>query len=317
MIGHDHPETGSLEFRARRWVDAGIISEEQAHDLVGFESASVEPAEARRVGLGAEVAIYLGSVVTLMGAVVVAAERWEDIAFGGRLAIAVVTALLGSVGGALLMRVDEPVARRLASFLWVVGVGGVALGIGVTADEFDASPGATALIVGASVAVVGAALWRNLDRPLQLLTAVIGVVVVGGGVVELTDMAFWVAALVAWAAAGGFGVAAGVGVVRPRTFALLVASVGAIWSAFGLVDLDERLGPALAALSAAGVVVFALLDRSTPVLVVGVVGFVSATQATLATTFTGAVSASVVAIAGLVVVAVAVARSLRRTPPGT
>ena len=89
-----------------------------------------------------------------------------------RLVIAAAVATVGFVAGTWLMRLGEPATRRLGSFLWVLGTGGVALAAGTMVDAIDPVRDAwMGVAIGLPAAAIGIALWRNTDRPLQLLTA--------------------------------------------------------------------------------------------------------------------------------------------------
>jgi hypothetical protein len=301
----------------REWVDAGLISDEQAAAIEQFELDRVAPQGTERLGIAAEVAAYLGSVLALMGGIVVVGQRWREMAVPGRLAIALAVALVGSIAGTWLVRLAEPGTTRLGTFLWVVGTAGVGLAVGVVFDEADARAEVTGIGVGVAVLAMSVGLWRNLDRPLQLVTAVIGAGIAAVALRELTGIAAWWAGIVVWLVAVAFGAATAMDRIRPRLVGLAAASVVAMLGAAMLSDLDEHVGPAVAALTAAGVVAYALVDRSMPLLVVGIIGFLIATQALIATTFTGLAGSTVVTVLGLVVVVVIVVRARGRTPTGT
>jgi hypothetical protein len=78
-----------------------------------------------------------------------------------------------------------------------------------------------------------------------------------------------------------------------------------------LVDTSENVGMAAATATAAGIVAVGLARRQTPILVIGVLAFLQSLQGLLMTTLNGAVAALVVAIAGITVVVVVIARSTR------
>jgi hypothetical protein len=298
-------------------VHADLISEQQARAIERYErSAAAQPtvaAEPERLGLATEVAAYLGSVLAVMGGTMVVGPRWRDMPVAGRLGIAVAVAAVGFAAGSWLVHAGEAGTKRLGSLLWVVGTAGVALGVGVAVHEAGADAGVAACAIGAVVAAIGLGLWRNLDRPLQLLTTAVGIGIAVGGLIEVANLPPWRVGIALWLVATAVFGAAASGFLRPRLFALMTGAAGAMLAAAMLGDLDEHLGPALAAGTAAAVVVFALWDDSLPMLVAGVIGFLIAVQALLATTFTGAASSGVVTLVGLAVVVVALVRA-RRNP---
>ena len=307
----------SIDRHVRQWVHADLISEQQARAIERYErSAAAQPtvaAEPERLGLATEVAAYLGSVLAVMGGTMVVGPRWRDMPVAGRLGIAVAVAAVGFAAGSWLVHAGEAGTKRLGSLLWVVGTAGAALGIGVAAHEAGADTGVAACAIGVAVAAIGLGLWRNLDRPLQLLTTAVGIGTTIGGLIEVGNLPPWRVGIAVWLLAASFFGVATRGSLRPRLFALMTGAAGAMLAAAMLGDLDERLGPAVAAGTAAAVVVFALWDDSLPMLVAGVIGFLIAVQALLATTFTGVASSGVVTLFGLAVVVVALVRA--RTGP--
>lgn len=288
------------------WVDAGLISDDQADAILRFEHPADERSDTRLSLIG-EAAAYLGSVLALTGGAVAIGHNWADMAMAGRLAVGVAIAVVGFAAGTWLVGLAEDGTRRLGSFLWTIGAGGLALTAGVVADGIGIEDEAwIAVAVGLPVLVVGLALWRNQERPLQLLTAVVGFSVLLGGGGELVGFEPWIGGLVVWSIAVLGGGAAFVGWVRPRQFALALAVAGAMLGALTLMELDEHLGPAVAAVTAAVAVVLALRERLVPFLVVSVMAFLLAVQVLIQTTFSGAASSLVVAIAGLAIVVGAV-----------
>jgi FtsH-binding integral membrane protein len=159
---------------------------------------------------------------------------------------------------------------------------------------------------------VGVGLWRNLDRPLQLLTALAGAGLTLVGLIVELDLESWQAGLIVWASGLALGTLAVAGFLEPRTFTIAVASAVAWFGAMTMMDWNDRIAPAVAAATAALAVVAGTRERLVPVLVVGVLAFLIAIEALLSTTFSGAGSAMVVAVIGLIVVAVAVTRARPR-----
>jgi hypothetical protein len=300
-----------LDDHARRWVSAGIISAEQADGIKNYEQVADERPP-QRLGIAAEVAAYVGSVLALMGGLTVVGPNWEDMALAGRVGVGVAVMAIGFISGRWIMKLGEAGATRLGSFLWAVGTGGIAIAMAAVMQEIEPEDEAvTAIAIGIPIMAVSLGLWRNLDRPLQVVAAAIGFAVTTFGLVELADVSPWVAGVVFLA----FGAAVAIGaisdLVKPRLVALGVGSFGAYIGGFMLGDLNEHVGPAVALLVAIAATAFALRDRLIPLLVAGVVGALIATQALLATTFSGAVAALVVTLLGIVIVGVTIARTVR------
>jgi hypothetical protein len=295
---------------AAGWVEHGLVSDDQVEAIREFErSRAPEPA---RLSIVAELAVYLGSALALMSGAVMVGQRWDALGLAGRVAIGVAVAVLGFLAGARLVRLGDAGARRLASFMWVIGAGGVALVAGTLADaaEFE-EPGWNLLMIGAPVLVIGAGLWRNLDRPLQVLTAAIGFGLTLGGVGALLSTPPAVGGVLIWLLALGVGTLAITQRLRPELYVLGVASVAAMIGALTLTDVSEVLGSAAATVTAAGIVAVGLARHLTPILVIGVLAFLQSLQGLLLTTLNGAVATMGVAVVGLVIVVVVVVRSTR------
>ncbi|MFC2153338.1 DUF2157 domain-containing protein [Actinomycetota bacterium] len=293
------------------WRDAGIISREQAERIEDFELHGEAPAP-RRLTLVTEVAAYVGSVLAVMGGAAVVGSSWDDLSFGVQLGVGIAVMAVGFVTGTWLARFEEVGMQRLGRFLWAIGTGGVALFAFTVVAQIDPDEeGWIAAGVGVTVFGVSAVLWRNLDRPLQLLTTAIGFGVTLGALSALTDSPMWIASIVLLIIGGGLAAGAAMRRIQPRMIAVAVGTVAAYVGAFMLSETNERLGSAAALVVAIVVVAYALGDQMIPILVLGVLGSLIATQALLATTITGAASALVVTTLGLIIVVAAITRGVR------
>lgn len=303
-----------LDDHAATWVERGLVSSEQVEAIRAFERTTA-PVPAR-MSIVAELAVYLGSVLALMSGAVMVAESWDSLALAGRLAIGVAVAILGFVAGTRLVRVADAGARRLASFMWVVATGGVALVAGTLADaaEFD-EPGWNLLVIGVPVLTIGAFSWRNLDRPLQVLTTAVGSGLTIGGIGELLAAPAWLGGIIIWLLALAVATLAVAQRLRPELYVLGVASIAAMIGALLLTDVSEVVGAAAATVTAAGIVLAGLTRHLTPILVIGVLAFLQSLQGLLMTTLNGTVGALAVAVVGLAIVVVVVVRSTRGRAP--
>jgi hypothetical protein len=228
----------------------------------------------------------------------------------------VAIAVLGFVAGARLLRLDEPGTRRIASFLWLVATGGVALAIGTALDAGDVEEPAWFLFgIGIPVLTIGAALWRNLDRPLQVLTTAVGLGLTLGGVGNLVDAPMWLAGLVVLGLSATTMVLALDERLHPLLYVAAAASIGGLIGATMFVDVADALGPAVAVVAAAAIVAIGLARHLVPIVVIGVLGFLQGLQGLLVTVLQGAAAALGLAILGLAMVAVVVVRTTREPRP--
>jgi hypothetical protein len=299
-----------LDDHAAAWVEHGLVSSDQIDAIREFEHEHA-PAPPR-LSLIAELAVYLGSALALMSGAMMTGQAWDSLGVGGRVGIGLALAALGFVAGTRLMHLDDPGTRRLASFMWLIGTGGIALAAAALADaaQFD-EPGWNLLIVGVPVTAAGALLWRNLDRPLQVLTTAVGVGLTLGGIGALLSVSTWLGGILIWLTALAIGALATTQRLRPELYVLGVAAIAAWFGALMLTELNEILGPAAATVTAAGIVAVGLARHLVPILVIGVLAFLQALQGLLLATVSGAVAAMGVAIVGLAIVVVVIVRSTR------
>lgn len=304
-----------LDDHVARWVEAGIVSPDQGRAIVGLEMGvgEVPQPSVRRLSIVAEAIAYSGSALALMGGAFLVARSWESMPVAVRIVVGLVIAAVGLLGGRSMNAMHEPGAERLGGFLWLVGVGGLALATGVSVYEAGVeTPELIAMSIGTVVLLAGALLWGNLERPLQLLTAVVGLMVVATASVSHFEVPAWVGGIVLWIAALAAGALATRGRVHPQLFALMLAALGLLVASAMFADLSERVSVAVQLATSVGIVVAALAMHRTPVLVLGVLGMLSSLQGLFALYFRGPVASAAVALVGLVVVAVVLLRSTRK-----
>lgn len=310
----DGIDTDWLDEHAEHWVEEGLVTTEQVEAIRAFEHH--ETAAAPRLSIVAELAVYLGSVLALMSGAMMVGPNWQALRTAGQMAIGLAIAALGFVAGARLIRLDDPGTRRLASFMWLIGTGGVAVTLGAVVDTANfESAGWNVIIIGAPIWAIGATLWRNLDRPLQVLTTAVGAGLTLGGIGNLVGIAPWMGGILVWTLAVAVGALAVAQVLRPEMYVIAVAAVGAMIGAVMLADVSELTASIAATITAAGIVAVGLARHFVPILVIGVIAFLQALQGLLMTTLNGALASALVAVAGLVVVIVVIARSTRGPKP--
>ena len=307
------PTTRWLDEHLAEWIEAGIVDEAQRSAIESYERGR-ETAVARRLGIGAEVAVYLGSVLALTGGAVAVGNAWDELSFPARLALACAIAVVGLAGGHWTFRYEEPGTDRVAGFITALGVGGVAFGVALVGDRIDPRERAWVVVaVGVAVLAVSALVWANRDRPMQLAGTVLGFGIAGSALLEVVGEHVWVGGLVAIAVGTGLALFGHVGRVRPELMAVVAGGVVAYIGGFMLGDLNEHLGPA-AALGIAVVFVLSAVRVDQPLLLVlAIFGATIASAALLSTTFDSALSALFIALIGLVLVVVVVMRSSRRS----
>lgn len=304
-----------LEEHTHQWVEEGVVSEEQAAEILRVETAaSATPLSGPpELPLLAELAAYLGSILALAGGVAVVSRSWDALGPVGRLGIGVLVTVVGFVAAWAVLRLHGAGAQRLGGFLRLIGSGGVALVAGVLAVELGSdSPDVTAMVVGSAVAAVGLGLWRNLDRPLQLVTLVAGVVTFTIGFAAAVGIGPWPIGMVLWAVALGVGGLGAQGRLHPELWVLPLAGVGMMVGAAMQLDLLGDPAFALSLLTAGVVVAAGLALHHIPLTVVGVLGFLQSLQALLVIYLSGSLAGVMVLAVGITMVVAVIVVSVRR-----
>jgi len=118
-------------------------------------------------------------------------------------------------------------------------------------------------------------LWRNLERPLQFASSIVGVGLMTGGFVTAME---WrvspvVGGLLVWAVASLIGVFGALAVVHPAIEAVLSAQGGAFLGALMVTGTSRDLGLTLGLAGAVAGAAYGLSSKTMPVTGLGVVAF--------------------------------------------
>ncbi len=280
----DRTPLDDLDSRVRRWQEAGILSREQSEQILQFEGLpvpEVAPGAAtapptRRLSLVAELVSYLGVVLVLASGGVFVSRLWHGLGLWGRVTVGIVAALVGFVGGRIVLRWNEEGTTRLGWFFWLLGTGGVAMSTAVVVDRIGGRQASwTLLVTGLAVLGVSVGLWRNLDRPLQFLSSVLGFALTLAGVVQFThrEPSALVVGTFVWTAGAVLGALA-LRYVRPALLAILVAQAALFIGGMAMIASQGRLvGFVLGFLGTVAGVALGISKRETPIIVAGIVSF--------------------------------------------
>ena len=318
VVDSRHDQIQRLRNEAQRWVAVGIVSPEQADAIVRLEAGDGGgapapewhvPAPRDRLPLIAELISYLGIILVSASGALIIRRFWADLHVGGRLAVGVGVAAVGLVGGAVVSRLGDPGARRLGSFLWLCGTAGVGLVAGVAADTAgNHDQHTTVLCAGLAVLGVSVALWRNLDRPLQFLSTLVGAVMVtvGLGLVMHVSLTALEAGVIVWCAAVVLALLGWRRVLHPGPTVLIVGELGTLWGAVTIANSYTAFGLSLGASSAAAGVGLGLTLKRLPLVVVGILGFLGFLGGILGRYLHGPTAALGVFVVGIVLVFLAI-----------
>ena len=263
--------------KVQRWVDAGIVSSGQGEEILALESPHSPASDAGRATISplVEALSYLGVVIMGVGTALYIGRNWIDIGRVGHVSVALIVAAAGLFGGSVIGKFGDAGASRLSGLLRLFGTGGAAMATAfAVGGAAQSHHGLALLCVGVVVSTLSASLWRNLDRPLQFLSTLLGLALTFGGlgtVARLHATSTEVSLLV-WLIALAVGLM-GLQMLRPAPTALVVAAIGSLVGALALSFPNHLGGVLLGLLSALSAVGFGLALERPPIIVIGAVGF--------------------------------------------
>lgn len=261
-----------LDARLADWVQGGIISPEQADLIAARERTRPAPPATTHGSLVAEALGYLGGLVVLVAAILLANDFWDDLGTSGRLIVvgAASLTLLGA-GMAVPDRAAET-GRRLRAVLWACTAIALAGFLGLlTTDALDLSGDHAALVTSAGTAAGAATLWAVRRTVLQQVVALVGLAATAASMIAQVDDAGHLPGAGVWAVGVVWFLLGWGGVLKPRRAVLALGAATAI--AGTLITLPTDPGITFALLTVAAVVVCSILLRDLILLAVGVVGF--------------------------------------------
>lgn len=313
------PLTG-LDEHLKSWVAEGIISQTQAELITADEAEEAPPGAPARVGLVTEALAYVGGVLVVLAAMLLAARLWPDLSLGVRVAlVAAASALLLAVGAAIPVR-PGTAGERLRSAAWMLSSAATAFLLGLFASEvLDAESEDVALVVASGSAVYGAALWFRCRTFLQQ-----AVLFVALGSSASSVLARFGPEGSSWEGLPGLGIL-GLGAVwiylgaqgrlTPRRLVLVLGGVGTVFGAAVLQQTDW--GRVVSLLALAGLIVLALRLADIALLAVGAVGMFLVLPPIIQTWFPGALAAPLALLVAGSLLVLAALRAMRRegAPP--
>jgi uncharacterized membrane protein len=161
----------------QRWVDAGLISDDQARAITAFELAQQGTRPKSRVSPAIEALAYVGGVLLAVGAGMLVGQHWDELGTAGHLGVVAVAAVVSGVVGTVVGESD-PAAWRLRGFLWALSAAAIGAVAGLFAFEVLEVSGEPVALATAGVAAIAAGgYWQLRDRPLQHALAFLGIAV--------------------------------------------------------------------------------------------------------------------------------------------
>lgn len=187
--------TTDLRARLAGWVEAGLISADQADEIAAWEG-SRQPAPgstpapapvAPRRTVVVEALAYLGGAVILTALLVVTLAYWYLFGRGVRIAIPAVSTAILLVAGALVPQHLGAAAARMRGVLWLLSSATFAAATIVVVDLPDLSAGTAILVVAGALLAQTVPLWLAHRGSTQQLAAFVALELLALGVVVHMD----------------------------------------------------------------------------------------------------------------------------------
>ena len=258
-----------------RWVEAGLISGEQASAIAAFEQAQRAARPVPRVSPWVEALAYVGGVLLAVGAAMLVSQFWDDLGVAGRLGILSAAAVVTGVAGAVVGEAD-PVTWRLRGFVWALSAAAIAAVAGLfVLDVVDASGEPVALSAAGVGALASGAYWWLRDRPLQHALAFVGLAASLGVAIAWVGGDATVGGLIGlalWLLGGAWVALAWYRRIPPRAVGFLLGAVLTLVASAIVSSQFEWLAPLLGLATAGGWVVMGATRGVPQALVPGVAG---------------------------------------------
>jgi hypothetical protein len=282
-----------------RWVERGLIQPEQADRIYveeGWERRRPTDTAPAHVGPGSlivEALGYLGGVLIVVAASLIASWYWANIPAWGRIALPLAAAALLAGAGWLAYRHPTERTRRLRAVLWLGSAAGVAFALwvigrdtlGLTENE------RLALFAGLGTAAYAGLLWALSQSFLQQLALFAALASAAGSAAGLlpdgkgaaSGLAIWGLGTMWLALAWG-------NLLSPRRASLALGAVGSIVGAMITLSAGDW-GYVFALLTVAALVALAVLLGDLIILGIAAVGALQVLPATVMHFYPGALTA--------------------------
>jgi Predicted membrane protein (DUF2157) len=305
-----------------RWVERGFIQPEQADRIrseEGWERRQPPPAAAAQVGgrafLIVEALGYLGGVLIVVAAILIANWYWASISTWGRVALPVAAAALLASAGWLAYRHRSARTARLRAVLWLASTAAVAVALSVAGQDVLGLPDDEnlALFAGVGTAAYAGLLYALFPTFLQQIPLFAGLGIAAGAAAgnllngddAPTGLAIW--------GVGAMWLAFGWGsLLPPRRGSLALGAVATLIGAMITLSAGDW-GYVFALITVAALVTLAVLLGDLLMLGIAAVGALQVLPATVMHFFPGALAAPLaLLVAGLLLLAAALYATRRR-----
>ena len=300
-----------LAAQLQRWAATGCSPRTRPPpslppNVPGFPGPAPPARPARPVSVMVELLGYLGGTLAIVGAGLLAARFWPDLASWARLSLVGLVAVTLWAAGALVPEQATPALWRLRGVLWLGSSAAVACFAALLGVEvLDLDGEAVALGAGLVTAIHAGVLWWRRPRPLQQLACLAGLAVAAGAGVALAGGNQAAVGLSVWAVGVGWVLAGWRGLLPPTVVALVAGGIVVLQGAQATAVRWEGAGLVFGLASAAGLLVAGTGGRRLALAVVGIIGVVMFLPATVIYFFADTVGVPVLLLlAGVVLLTV-------------
>ncbi len=304
------------------WVSEGIITTDQGNRILARAETrpivtsaipKVASARAEVPSLVVEGLGYLGGVIILASAVLIASGYWVHLGTVGRLTLVGGTALVLLVAGLAMPLRLAGVGERLRAVLWILSVLVFAGFLALLGDEQLALAGHdTELITAGGASMLAIALWWLRPHLAQQTVTMVGLMVTAAIVVNRFTEASNLPGLGAWAIGVIWLVLGWGGVLAPRRPVVALGSAAALFG--GLTTAGSDAGAGVAVATAVAVVAAAVAFRDLLLLAVGAAGAMFSLPQAMTTWLPDAEVAPYLLLALGMILLLAAIRTARRKP---
>lgn len=306
-----------------RWVERGWIQREQADRIRTEEGWEPRPATsaaaahvAGRGSLIVEALGYLGGVLIVVAAVLLANRYWASIPTWGRVALPVAAAAVLLGAGWLAYRHRSARTTRLRAVLWLASTAAVAVAFWVAGRDVLGLPENEnlALLAGVGTAAYAGVLYVYSPIFLQQMALFAALATAAGAAAGTLPKGEGAPSGLAIWGLGAIWLAVGWGnLLRPRRGALVLGAVGTLVGAMITLSAGDW-GYVFALTTVAALVTLAVLLGDLIMLGIAAVGALQVLPATVMHFFPGALTAPLALLAaGLLLLAGALYLTRRRT----
>ena len=297
-----------LTAQLRRWTDDGLLTKEHAAAILAAEGRRLpqRAVPARPVSVAVELLGYLGGILAIIGAGLIAAQFWQDLAIWTRLTLLGLAAAALWAAGAVVREHADPALWRLRGVLWLLSSSAVAFfAVLFATDLLELSDEAVVLVAGLAIASHAGALWWRRPRPLQQFGCLAGLVAATGGGVAVMGGSETAVGMSIWALGVGWVLLGWRQLLPPTLVASLGGAMALLFGAQAVAAGRPAVGLLLGLASAVGLLVAGTAGRRLALAGVGILGVVMFLPATVVHFFAGTVGVPVlILLTGVVLLTV-------------